>query len=96
MKFESKTNFPRNTKWVKNKYREWSCIYPDRSEQSIKHSFSLKYEAFLKSIASEGVFAEKEMNDEWNADFLQNMSCVWKVTKLKLYLPRHKWTMKEA
>ena len=58
--------------------------------------FSSKYELCWKSIETEAVFTKREMNNEWNVDFLQNTSCVEKVSRLKLYLPREKWTMNET
>ena len=82
---------------VLKKYRDWSCIYQERNEQWMKRWFSSsKYELCWKSIETEAVFTKREMNNEWNVDFLQNTSCVEKVSRLKLYLPREKWTMNET
>ena len=36
------------------------------------------------------------MNHEWNINFLQNTSCVQKVSSHELYLPRGKWTTNET
>ena len=36
------------------------------------------------------------MNNEWNINFLQNLRCVEKVSKLKLYLRKQKWTITET
>ena len=80
---------------VMKKYRDWSCIYQDRSEQWMKRWFSSNYELCWKSIETEAVFTKTEMNNEWNINFHQNTSCVGKVSRLKLYLPRQKWTMNE-
>ena len=62
----------------------------------MKRSFSSKDKLFWKSIETECIFTKREMNNEWNVDFLHNTSCVEKVSRLKLYLPREKWTMNEA
>ena len=48
-----------------------------------------------KVIEIEAVFTKTEMNSEWNVNFLQNTRCVEKLSKLKLYLPRKKWTINE-
>ena len=80
---------------VLKKYRDWSCIYQDRNEQWRRRSFSLKYLLCRKSIETEAVFTKNEMNNEGDVHFLQNTSCAEKVSRLKLYLPRPKWTMKE-
>ena len=77
------------------KYRNWSCLYQDGNEQWRKHKFSSKYDVCTKSIETEAVFTKMEMNNEGNINFLQNTTCVQKVSKLKLSLPRWKWTMKE-
>ena len=34
--------------------------------------------------------------NEWNVNFLKNTIEVQKVTKLKIYSPRHKWRMNEG
>ena len=31
------------------KYRDWCCIYQDRNEQWMKHSFSLKYKQRIEN-----------------------------------------------
>ena len=62
----------------------------------MKLSFSSKYELCWQNIETEAVFTKTEMNNEWNVDFLQNTSCVDKISRLKLYLPRQKWTMNET
>ena len=59
-------------------------------------SFSSKYEQCWKSIETAYIFTKREMNNEGNVDFLQNSSCVEKVSRLKPYLPREKWTMNET
>ena len=80
-------------RWFPPKYElcwkcmETSCIYQERNEQWMKRWFSLKYELCWKSIETEAVFTKREMNNEWNVDFLENTSCVEKVSRLKLYLP---------
>ena len=81
---------------VLKKYRDWSCIYQDRNEQCTKRWFSSKYEVCWKSIETEAVFTTTEMNNERKVDFLQNTRCVEKVSRLKLYLSRQKWTMNET
>ena len=74
---------------VLKKYPDESCIYQDRHEQWMKRWFlKKKYELCWKSIPTEAVFTKTEMNNEWNVDFLENTSCVEKVSRLKLYLPR--------
>ena len=40
----------------------------------MKRSFSSKYEVCSKIIKTEAVFIKREMNDEWNVNFLQNSS----------------------
>ena len=54
----------------------------------MKYYFFAKYELCSKSIETEAVFTETDMNNEWNINFLQNARCVQKVLWLKLYLPR--------
>ena len=81
---------------VLKKYQDWSCIYQDRSEQWMKRWFSSKNDLCWKSIETEAVFTKTEMNNEWNINFLQNLRCVEKVSRLKLYLPSQKWTMNET
>ena len=39
------------------------------------------------------ILKKREINNEENVNFLQNISYVKKITRLKLYLPRKKWTM---
>ena len=81
---------------VFKKYRDWSCIYQDRNEQWIKRWFSLKYEMCWKSIETEVVFTNTEMNNAvMNAHFIQNTRCVQKVSWLTQYLTRQKWTKNE-
>ena len=105
---EMKLYLPRQ-KWTKNemliffkirdvfkKYRDWNCFYQDRNEQRMKCWFSSKYEMCWKSIGNETVFTKKKINNEWNVDFLQHTRCVEKVSRLKLYLPRQKWTKNET
>ena len=62
-----------NTKCVR-KYQDGSCIYRDRNEQRMKHSFSSKYKVCSKSIKMEAVLTKTEINNEWNINFLQNNS----------------------
>ena len=88
--------FLQNTNSVLKKYRAWSCIYQDRNEQWMKHYLFSRYETYSKNIKNEAVFTKRKINNEWNFDFLQNTSCVEKVSRLKLYLPRKKWTMNET
>ena len=57
-------------------YRAWSCIYQERNGQWKKRWFSSKYELCWKNIEIEAVFTKREMNNEWNVDFLLNTSCV--------------------
>ena len=101
-KIESFTGLFREVAWniyqwyMFKKYRDWSCIYQDTNEQWRKRSFSSKYELYWKSIETEAVVTKTEINDEGNVHFLQNTSCVEKVSRLKLYLPRQGWTMKET
>ena len=73
-----------------------SCIYQDRNEQWMKHSLSSEYELCSNSIKIEAVFTRRELNNEWNIDFLQKTRCVQIVTRQKLYLPRENWTMNET
>ena len=49
-----------------------------------------------KNIETEAVFTKREMNNEGNVNFHQITYCVQKASKLKLYLPREKRTMKET
>ena len=77
---------------VLKKYRDWSCIYQERNEQWMKRWFSSKYELCWQSIETEAVFPKREIKNEGDVDFLQNTSCVEKVSRLKLYFPREKWT----
>ena len=35
------------------------------------------------------------MNNEWNVNFLRNTKCLQCVPKMKLYLPKQKWTRRE-
>ena len=77
-------------------YRDWSYIYQDRNEQWMKRSFSTKYKLRWKFIETEAIFTKTEMNTEWNVHFQQNTSCVENLSRLKLYLPRQKWTMNET
>ena len=41
-----------------------------------------------RSIETEAVFSKTDMNNKRNFPFLQNTSCVEKVSMLKLYLQR--------
>ena len=50
----------------------------------------------FKSIETEAIFTKTEMNTEGNINFLHYMRCVQKVPRLKLYLPKQKWTMNKA
>ena len=43
-------------------------------------------DVFLKTIETDAVFTKTEMNNEWKVNFLQNTSCVEKVSILKLFL----------
>ena len=70
------------------KYRDWNCIYQDRNEQWMKRLFSPNTCCTEKSIETEAVFTNIEMNNEWNVYFLQIRFVLKKVSRLKLYLPR--------
>ena len=49
----------------------------------------------LKKYRDLFVFTKAEMNNEWNVYCLQNTKRVEKVSRLKLYLQKQKWTMNE-
>ena len=51
-------------------------------------NFFFRYELCSKDIETEAVFTITETGNEWNANFVQNTSCVPKVSRLKLYLSR--------
>ena len=76
-----------HTKWEKN-------IVINSSE--IKPSDSYKWTVYSKSIETDTGFMKREMNNEWNINFLQNIKCIQKVLRLTLYLRRDKWTMNET
>ena len=82
---------------LKKQYQEGSCVFTKTEMNNEWHiDFSSKYELSWKSIGTEAVFTKTEMNNEWNVNFLQNTVCVEKVSRLKLYLPRQKWTVNET
>ena len=69
----------RETEWQSNK----------------KKKKKLCLEVVLKIIETEAVFYQ-DRNKQWMKHyFFQNFRFVQKVLKLKLYLPRQKWTMNE-
>ena len=49
-----------------------------------------------KSYVCEAAFTNKEVNNEWNFDFLQNTNGVQKVSWQKLFVPIKKLTMTET
>ena len=85
-----------NIQIVFKEYQDWSCSYQERIEQWMKHSFSSKDKVCSNSIKTEAVFTKGELNNEWNIHFLQKTRCVQIVSRLKLYLPRQKWTINET
>ena len=56
----------------------------------------LKYEMCSRSVETDAVFSKIEINNESNVNFLQNMRCSQKVSRLKLYWQRQKWARSEA
>ena len=92
----NETFIPFKIQGVSKYYQDWSCIYQNRNEQWMKHSFLSKYKVCPNSIKTEAVSTKTEMNNEWNIHFLQNTRCVQIVSRLKLYLPKQKCTMNET
>ena len=45
------------------KYRDWSCIYQDSNEQSMKRSFSSKYQKGLKYQDWSCIY--QDSNEQW-------------------------------
>ena len=77
-------------------YRDWYCIFLEKNEHWMKFLFFSKYGQCPNCNKTEAIFTKSEMNNERNVHFPQNTSCVQKVSKLKMYLPKQKWIMNET
>ena len=89
MNNEWNINFLQDTAHVQKVSRLELCL-PKHKWTMNKMLIFLKIRRWLKKVST-----KVEINNEWNVILFQNTRHVQKLSRLKLYLPRQKWTMNE-